>query len=124
MEKLQFTAKTVSGSHRGRDLGTPTINLALEDVPRTLREGIHACQVTLDETPLDAVMHYGPRPVFNDTPSCEVHILDRTIAAMPPSVTVMVVGYLREVRNFPNVDAMMEQIARDIEDARAMLHGA
>jgi len=76
----------------------------------------------LDDGPLEnAVLHYGPRPVFKDTPACEVHLLDRLVEKAPVLVTVHIVKYLREVRDFASVEALQAQIAADITEARAIV---
>lgn len=118
---LSFVARPVTGRGRGRVIGAPTINLDLADVPSQLREGIYACMVTLDGEAMQAAMHYGPRPVFKDTVACEVHLLNRTVDAVPGTITVAVAAYLREVRDFPSTEALMTQIADDVSRARAIL---
>jgi riboflavin kinase / FMN adenylyltransferase len=124
MEETRFTAGVVSGSGRGKNLGTPTLNLNLADVPSSLQEGIYACFATIDGMREQAAMHYGPRPVFKDTTSCEVHLLDRTLTSAPASVTVEIIERLRDVQDFPSPAALMDQIARDIERTRAILNDA
>jgi riboflavin kinase / FMN adenylyltransferase len=119
-----FTARVVLGAGRGKGLGTPTMNLDLAAVPQDLQEGIYACYATVEGKRELAAMHYGPRPVFKDTTSCEVHLLDRIVVHAPETLTVQVIAYLREVRDFPSTDALMAQIHRDIQDARAILKNA
>jgi len=121
---LTFTANVTTGSGKGKLIGTPTINLSTDKLP-AMDEGIYACTATLDGKTEKAVMHYGPRPVFNDPkPSCEVHLLDRLLNGAPASLEVTVIGYLREIRDYPTVDGLRYQIERDIDDARAMLANA
>ncbi len=121
---VSFSAKAIPGSGRGKLLGTPTINLSTEGLP-DMKQGIYACTVLLDEKEEKAVMHYGPRPVFDDpVPTCEVHLLDRLLKVSPSQLDVTVAGYIREIANFPTVDALRYQIERDIDDARAMLGNA
>lgn len=106
-------------------MGTPTLNLDLGDVPTDLKEGIYACKVSLDDKTYNAAMHYGPRPVHKDTPSCEVHILDTMIKPLTqtptPTLTVTVIAYLRPVLDFPTEAALIAQIADDIAKARGIL---
>lgn len=118
---FSLKARTVRGAGRGKGLGTPTINLELEDIPASLQEGIYACIVTLEERRVQAAMHYGPRPVFKDTTSCEVHLLDTKIENAPESLEVEIVAYLREVRDFPSVEDLRKQIDEDIVKTRAIL---
>ena len=118
---LSFNAHVISGAGRGKQLGTPTMNLDLSAVPSGVHEGIYACFCTFDGRHHQAVMHYGPRPVFKDTASCEIHVLDTTINEAPQQLTVEIIHYLREVRDFQTPEALMAQIAADIDDARAIL---
>lgn len=113
---MQFTANVIKGSDRGRHLGTPTINLSLEKIPPELEYGIYACRC-----PLSAVLHYGPRPVFKDIPSCEVHILDESPEKTPTTLTVEIIHKMREVQDFPSVEDLKKQIQKDIDAARAIL---
>ena len=124
---ITFTAPVIQGSGRGKNIGAATINLDLSAIPNTLEEGIYVCRVSFEsESNLDAVMHYGPRPVFHDSTSCEVHVLDRTISAPSATLLVQVIARLRDVADFPSKDDLMIQIERDIEDARVILrtHGS
>lgn len=92
-----------------------------------MSEGIYACFVTLhydgarSEGPYPAAMHYGPRPVFHDTVSCEIHVIDVTPSRPPQRIEVQIVARLRDVEDFPSVDALREQMRRDIEEARERL---
>lgn len=125
MQHQRFTAEVISGSGRGKTIGTPTINMALEDVPADIKEGIYACWVKIDESWQQGALHYGPRPVFKDTVACEVYVLDAEIDTPPERIDIALVGYLRPVRDFPSVAAMVQQIEDDVLQTRAMLseHG-
>lgn len=118
-----FLARLVAGRGRGRTLGTPTLNCDLADVPADLPDGIYACVAVLDGTPAGAAMHLGPRPVFRDTRTCEVHLLDRTVDAPPERMEVRVMERLRDVRDFPSPEDLQRQIADDIRRTRAILAG-
>lgn len=100
------------------------MNLELSEVPSSLKEGIYACLALLEGKQEMAVMHLGPRPVFKDTPSCEVHLLDHIVVHAPASLTVKAVAYLREVRDYPSSEELMAQIHEDIVQARAILKDA
>lgn len=89
----------------------------MNQVPKELKKGIYACRVD----GRNAVLHYGPRPVFKDTPSCEVHLLDKNLTDTHDFLTVEIIQKLRDVRDFPSVNALKEQIQKDISEARAIL---
>ena len=69
-----------------------------------------------------AAVHYGPRPVFQDTTSFEVHVVDGIPSRFPKYVEVEVIARLRGVRDFATVEGLMEQIALDIKEARSILN--
>ena len=118
---IRFQATVTKGSGRGKTIGFPTINVNLEDAPANLRTGIYACRVTLNGTVYPGAMHLGPRPVFNDTPSCEVHVIDAEITDVPKTLTIEVIEHIRNVRDFPDAAALTAQLERDIDLIRGML---
>lgn len=120
---LRFHASVIRGSGRGKDLGAPTINVSMSDVPKELEHGIYACWVVgaWHAKPLPAAMHYGPRPVFKDIDSCEVHLLNTVIEEAPASIEIDVVAYLRPVQDFESPALLMQQIADDIARAHTIL---
>ena len=115
---MQFTAPVVSGSGRGKDLNVPTINLDMSRVPPGIEDGLYACMV---DTNIPAVLHYGIRPTFEDTPSCEVHLLDQDVRHPPKSLTVKIVSKIRDTQKFASAEDLMEQMQKDISDARGIL---
>ncbi len=118
---MVFTSEVITGSGRGKNLGSPTINLNTLKVPPGFEEGVYAVVATIGDTAHDAVMHYGPRPVFRDSLSCEVHVLDDVILEAPETVTVEPVGKLRDVMHFANPNDLKSQIALDIAHAKELL---
>lgn len=122
---LRFSARTQTGAGRGKQIGTPTINMNLQDVPAELLEGIYACWTRVDGRWIEGALHYGPRPVFQAGLSCEVYLLDVTVESLPERVEVQTVGYLRPVMDFPSPVELVVQIQDDVTRTRAMLkeHG-
>lgn len=117
-----FTARVTKGAGRGRTIGSPTLNLALGDIPRSLPTGIYACRARWNRRRFIAAMHFGPRPVFADSRACEIHVIDHRIRRAPFRVTVEVVKRLRNIRNFSSVEKLQEQIAKDIAQTKRLLN--
>jgi riboflavin kinase/FMN adenylyltransferase len=120
----------VAGAGRGRDLGVPTINLAPPD-PRKLLppDGVYAVWVTIEGTGkgeagrVGGMMNQGPRPTFGDeTRTLEAHLFDFAGDLSGATVTVAWVERLRDVRTFPSREALVAQLARDRDAARASLN--
>lgn len=120
---LTFTSPIIPGRGRGSKEAVPTLNLDPSHVPTELEHGIYACHTIIEGHQHDAVMHYGLRPTFHDTESCEVHLLDGAPENAPEKVEVIVAGFLRDVQQFDSPQALKAQIEQDINAARAMLAG-
>ncbi|MDO8648349.1 MAG: riboflavin kinase [Candidatus Peregrinibacteria bacterium] len=102
-------------------MGSPTCNLNLADVLPEVTEGIYACFAHFGSEKHMGALHYGPRPVHKDSPSCEVHLIDAVLGECPPSLTIELVAYLRPVQDFPSEQALIAQISADVDQARAIL---
>lgn len=124
--------RVAPGDRRGRGLGFPTLNLAPENelLPGT---GVYAGRVRFldDGAPaagsvFAAVTNVGRRPTFDagERVVCESHLLDFAADATGRRIEVVFVDRLRAERRFPSGDALREQIARDVDEARRLLADA
>jgi riboflavin kinase/FMN adenylyltransferase len=113
----------VPGDARGRTLGFPTANIAVENeiVPK---EGVYAVVVEGAEAPggTAGVANLGRRPTFGGgAPILEVHLLDFRGELYGRSLRVSFQTRLRDEVRFEGVNALKAQITKDIQDARATL---
>lgn len=116
-----FEANVCHGDKRGRDLGYPTANLRLDD-DCPLLEGIYAVKVRTRDGWQDGVASYGRRPTFdNGARLFEVHIFDFAGDLYDQTLRVHLVSYLRGEQKFDSVEALVAQMDRDSEEARAAL---
>lgn len=118
-----FRGRVVPGSHRGRDLGFPTLNLALPS-PRKLLppEGVYAVRARTPRGSFGGMMNLGPRPTFDDGAlALEVHLFDATGDWYGVDVRVEFVVRLRDTQRFPTPAALVEQLHRDGAAARRAL---
>src|SRR5262249_36126087 len=109
---------------RGRQLGIPTANLDV--LNETLPDrGVYACFCRVGGGPAprrEAVVNLGRRPTFGGgETTLEAHLLDFDGDLYGKIVRVEFVLRLREERPFAGVPALVEQIGRDIEEARRVL---
>lgn len=123
-QHLSFTAQMIQGEGKGKELGSPTINLNLDEVPEKLEEGVYAVWATVDEKKYAATMHYGPRPTLGFKRSCEVHLLQVSDVRCQVSdnVHVEVVERMRDVQDFGDEEGLKSQIKEDIEHTKTILH--
>jgi len=113
---------------RGRGYGSkytvPTINLSRYDelVPQ---DGVYITRTRVGEECFDSVTNIGNRPTFGaDSFAIETHLLNfHPIELMAHTeVEVCFLERLREEIKFPSVDALREQIAKDVKKARRYFH--
>ena len=115
------SGEVVHGEKRGRDLGFPTANLRL-DPACLLKHGIYAVRVVLDGKHLDGVASFGRRPTFdNGAPLLEVFLFDFSADLYGRRIDVAFVAWLRPEQRFKSAEALVAQMNRDGERARAAL---
>ncbi len=118
----EIRGRVAPGSGRGRDLGFPTANLEPEgDV--LIPDGVYAAEAGIgDAAPgraFPAVVHKGRRPTFGDGATLEAHLID--YAGTVDRLQLRLAAFLREVRAFPNPEALARRIGQDIAAARERL---
>jgi len=120
----------VRGAGRGRTIGIPTINLASPDTRKLLPpDGVYAVFVTIGKRETGngkrygGMMNQGPRPTFGEeSRTLEVHLFDFDGELYGEVVDVEWVRRLRAVQAFPSRDALVAQLERDRQAARATLN--
>ncbi|MBL8589404.1 MAG: bifunctional riboflavin kinase/FAD synthetase [Methylobacteriaceae bacterium] len=111
------------GRPRGRTLGFPTANLALDPSTR-LRHGIYAVRAEIDGTRRNGVASFGSRPTVDDGPPLlEVFLFDFSGDLYGRRMAVEFVDFLRDEVKFDGLDPLVAQMKRDADDARAILAG-
>lgn len=111
----------VPGDQRGRNLGFPTANVAVE-TPLRPAHGVYAVRVQVDGVTRDGVANYGRRPTFGGgAPLLEVHLLDFEGDLYGRPLAVDLVERIRGERKFDGLDALVRQITADRDAARALL---
>jgi len=116
----------VEGDERGRELGYPTANLALEDTVAIPVDGVYAgWLVRADGDRLPAAISIGTNPTFGGTTRrVEAYALDRDdLELYGEHVGVEFAARLRDTITFAGVEPLIEQMARDVERARILLVG-
>lgn len=110
------------GDKVGRTIGFPTANLALGSYLRP-RYGIYAVTGRLaDGRVLKGAANLGIRPTFDPPKELfEPHFFDFSGDLYGQEIEVALHRFLRGEWKFDSLDSMMAQIARDCDDARAVL---
>ncbi len=118
-----IVGKVVKGKQLGRTIGFPTANIEVNDdkklIPAT---GVYVVNVNiphLDKT-YRGMLNIGRRPtvdIANAPISIEVHIIDFGGDIYGKEVSVKFIKHIREERPFPSLDALIEQLTLDRQEA-------
>ena len=114
--------EVIHGQKLGRTLGFPTANIALDPSCR-LRHGIYAVRFLVDGVTYGGVANFGSRPTVttNGAPLLEVFVFDFAGDLYGKTAEVTFVGFIRGEEKFASLDALVEEMNRDKEKARALL---
>jgi riboflavin kinase / FMN adenylyltransferase len=113
---------------RGRGYGSkytvPTINLSRyeEFVPK---DGVYITRTRVGDECFDSVTNVGGRPTFGaESFAVETHLLNFHPIELGPETEVEIhfLERLRDEIKFPSIEALREQIARDVLQARRYFH--
>jgi len=113
--------RVVHGAGRGRGLGFATANVR----PKTQLvppDGVYATRAVIGSTRIDSVTSIGHAPTFGGGATViEAHLFESLDDLYGKPIALQFIEYLREQRRFDNPDALVEQIGRDVERAKAAL---
>ncbi len=118
---LILTGKVVHGKELGRTVGMPTANLLI--IEGTLPEpGVYATRIRVEDECFLSVTNIGTRPSVdsNMTVTVETHILDFERNIYDELVTLQVHDFLRPIQRFDNLEAVREQVKKDILRVRKL----
>ena len=110
------TGEVVHGDERGRSLGYPTANLVPPDGYVVPGHGVYAALA--DGVP--AAVNVGVRPQFETGRGelIEAYLIDWDGDLYGKPLQIEFLKRLRGERRFPSVDDLVEQMGRDVEQAR------
>jgi riboflavin kinase/FMN adenylyltransferase len=110
-----------TGARRGRTIGFPTANL---DRVETLLpgNGVYAVRVHTAAGRFAGAAHVGPNVTFGeDARKVEVHLLDFADDLYGETLAVDLIARIRGTEKFANVDALIQQMNRDVAETRRLV---
>lgn len=115
----------VSGERRGRTLGFPTANLEVGGDMAIPANGIYATRAYVDGECHMAATSIGTRPTFDGKGrTIEAFLLGFDNILYNKELRLEFVSRLRDELKFDSVEALLEQMALDVEETRAILEAA
>ena len=118
----EIEGRVIHGDKRGRTLGFPTANLPLGEYLRPAF-GVYAVECAIDDAPWHGgVANIGVRPMYRASePLLEAHLFDFDDDLYGRHLRVRLTDRLRGEAAFDGPEALVAQMTRDSEAARASL---
>ncbi len=115
---FSLIGKVVVGAGRGRDLGAPTANLAVENTFIPGR-GVYVTEARVAGAVYPAITNVGVRPTFEDDGelTVETHLLDHQMSLYGEPMELAFRKKLRDEARFESAEALAAQIAEDVRQA-------
>jgi riboflavin kinase / FMN adenylyltransferase len=113
----------VHGDKRGRTLGFPTANLVPDPHLVVPDHGIYACRATVAGETRIAAVNVGVRPTFTTGRGLlvEAYLLDFDADVYGHELRLEFLSRLRGERRFDSVDALVDQMERDVAETRRVV---
>ncbi len=119
---FRLEGRVAPGDRRGRMLGFPTANLKVQPEQAMPRDGIYATIAHPGNRVLPSVTNIGVRPTFDGLQRLiETFIFDFSEDIYRRKLTIELVARLRDEMKFKSAGELKEQMAKDGEQARAIL---
>jgi len=122
-DPFTLTGEVAHGDERGRKLGYPTANLVPDPRYVAPAHGVYAARATTAAgQTLPAAVSIGVRPTFvtGRGELIEAYLLDFSGDLYGSRLEIAFLKRLRGEKRFGSVDTLIAQMARDVEDARAV----
>jgi riboflavin kinase/FMN adenylyltransferase len=115
---FQMRGEVVPGDRRGRELGYPTANLVPDEALVCPGHGVYAARAD----GVCAAVSVGVRPTFGTGRALlvEAYLLDRNVDLYGQVLRIDFLSRLRGERRFDSVDALVAQMAVDVEQTRTL----
>lgn len=111
---MKIEGVVVEGRRLGRELGFPTANVAVDGVE--IERGVYLSKVVVEGVEYRAVTNVGTNPTVGEVVRrSESYILGFEGDLYGKTICVELIEKLRDERKFESVEALREQIERDIE---------
>ncbi len=118
------SGKVVCGRGVGHRLNMATANI-LPEIDLLPPQGVYAVRVRIDGVIYGGAANLGVRPTFSDTSPDEIiletHLFDFNTTLYGREIKVYFIAFLRQERKFASPEELMQQVAADLDLAKAAL---
>ncbi len=120
---FELKGEVIEGARRGGPiLGFPTANILVKEDQLCPKVGVYAVFVKIENKEYEGVLNIGYNPTFGGQQlSAEVHIFDFSQDIYGKTIRIKLIKRLRAEKKFSSPKALIEQIQKDILDAKTAL---
>jgi riboflavin kinase/FMN adenylyltransferase len=119
---FSLTGPVVLGDQRGRTIGFPTANIAIGADRWLTANGVYATRAYVGEAVFPSATNIGERPTFGvNTKTIEAHLIGFDGDLYGQELRIELVERLRPEQRFAGIDALKDQIHRDVARAAEIL---
>jgi riboflavin kinase / FMN adenylyltransferase len=114
----------IHGDGRGKKINVPTANIGYSHEKIMPANGIYACWAYVQGERYRAAINIGINPTFTpykQVSNVEAHLLDFEREIYGQDIRLEFVARLRDESKFDSIDMLVEQIWRDVEQAKRIL---
>jgi riboflavin kinase/FMN adenylyltransferase len=116
-----LAGKVIPGDGRGKTIGIPTANLEIWQEQVIPANGVYACRAWVEGKMYAAATNIGVRPTFDGAGGyahVETHLLDTSQDLYGKTIRLEFMERLRGEQKFSSVQALVNQIQKDISRTR------
>ncbi len=114
-------ASVIDGQKLARRLGFPTVNQIFPDLLTVPRHGVYVSRIQIvgNDSPCFGISNVGTRPTVKGSLLCaETHLFDFDGDLYGREIRVEFLHFLRDEKKFDSLEALTEQIEKDILQAK------
>jgi riboflavin kinase/FMN adenylyltransferase len=121
-----FEGEVMAGDRRGRELGMPTANLVPDDALVTPGHGVYAARAQLGASSWPAAVNVGVRPMFETGRGLliEAYLIGFEGDIYGQTLRLAFLERMRGEKRFDSVDVLVEQMQRDVVQAKEICEAA
>ena len=116
--------QVVPGDGRGKSIGIPTANLSIWLERALPKSGVYVSQSTINRHTFGSVTNVGVRPTFKtgiERLQVETHLFNFEDQIYGQNIQLNFISYLRDEKQFPNIETLVDQINLDVSEAKRIL---
>ena len=118
-----LAGKIEHGKGLGKTVGMPTANLSVCDETKLPEHGVYATRMIVDGKSYKSVTNIGTRPSVDgeERVTVETFVIDFDGDIYGEDVQLEVYQFLRPIQKFQGIEAVWEQVKKDVEKAKKIL---